>query len=409
MPSRAARNTPAASTMAHVNPVELPLPPAAGDAITVVPEGVGVVGESVPVGVAVPVGEAAAPPRVTWNVVMATRCCPEALVCVAATAFSPGGVPPGPATRTYKPSIGSPGLAYGSSLRAVAQALDPDLASVVAAVPGWSGLEPRVVPLGGGITNRNFRVDIAGQSFVVRLSGKDTELLGIDRAAEHEAAMAAATAGVAPEVVAYLPEIRALVTSFVQADPLPPEDLERREVLEQVVRSVKSIHAMASIPSTFDAFRVVREYRTVAEEHGVRAPDEYGAALAFADRIEKAFDRAPMPPRPCHNDLLNANFLVKEGRVLIVDYEYAGLGDLFFDLGNLSINNGISEDAQMLLLELYFGRVTPAHVARLKLMRVMSDFREAMWGVVQQGLSTLDFDYVDSAGRHLARCLESAR
>src|SRR5437867_12899762 len=77
-----------------------------------------------------------------------------------------------PAMRTSKPSVGSPGLAYESSLRAVAQALDPDLASVVAAVPGWSRLKPEVVPLGGGITNRNFRVDIAGQSFVLRLSGK---------------------------------------------------------------------------------------------------------------------------------------------------------------------------------------------------------------------------------------------
>jgi thiamine kinase-like enzyme len=105
---------------------------------------------------------------------------------------------------------------------------------------------------------------------------------------------------------------------------------------------------------------------------------------------------------------LNANFLVKDGQVLIVDYEYAGMGDLFFDLGNLSINNGISEDAQMLLLELYFDRVTPTLVARLRLMRIMSDFREAMWGVVQQSLSTLDFDYVDYAERHFARCLESA-
>ena len=290
----------------------------------------------------------------------------------------------------------------------MAQALDPDLASVVAAVPAWSGLAPEVVPLRGGITNRNFRVDIAGQSFVVRLSGKDTELLGIDRAAEHLAAKAAADAGVAPEVVEFLPELRALVTRFVEADPLPPEDLERREVLERVVRSVKSIHAMGCIPSTFDAFRVVREYRTLAEEHGVGVPDEYVSALTFADRVERAFGRAPIPPRPCHNDLLNANFLVKEGRVLIVDYEYAGMGDLFFDLGNLSINNGISQDAQTLLLELYFGRVTQAHVARLKLMRVMSDFREAMWGVVQQGLSTLDFDYVDYASRHFARCLQSA-
>jgi thiamine kinase-like enzyme len=290
----------------------------------------------------------------------------------------------------------------------VAQALDPDLASVVAAVPAWSGLASEVAPLGGGITNKNFRLDIAGQSFVVRLFGKDTEFLGIDRVAEHQAATSAAGAGVAPEVVEYLPELRALVTRFVDADPLPPEDLERREVLEQVVRSVKAIHAMESITTTFDAFGVVRDYRAVAEEHGVRVPDEYGPVLALADRIERAFGRAPIPPRPCHNDLLNANFLVKDGRVLIVDYEYAGMGDLFFDLGNLSINNGISEDAQMLLLELYFGRVTAAHVARLKLMRVMSDFREAMWGVVQQGLSILDFDYVDYAGRHFTRCLESA-
>jgi len=290
----------------------------------------------------------------------------------------------------------------------VGGALDPDLAAVVAAVPAWAGAEPVVSPLEGGITNRNFRVDVRGESFVVRLSGRDTELLGIDRAAEHRAATAAAEAGVAPDVFGFLPELGALVTRFVQADPLPTADLERPEVLAQVVASVKAIHGMRAIPSRFDAFHVVREYRTVAEEHGVAIPPAYDAALGFAERIERAFGRAPVPVRPCHNDLLNANFLVKEGRVLIVDYEYAGMGDLFFDLGNFSINNGISKDAQINLLQLYFGGVTPAHEARLNLMRIMSDFREAMWGVVQQGLSTLDFDYVDYANRHFARCLESA-
>jgi thiamine kinase-like enzyme len=93
---------------------------------------------------------------------------------------------------------------------------------------------------------------------------------------------------------------------------------------------------------------------------------------------------------------------------VIVDYEYAGMGDPFFDLGNFSINNGISEQAQERLLELYFGAARATGRARLKLMRIMSDFREAMWGVVQQGISTLDFDYVGYADRHFARCLESA-
>ena len=73
------------------------------------------------------------------------------------------------------------------------------------------------------------------------------------------------------------------------------------------------------------------------------------------------------------------------------------MGDLFFDLGNLSINNGLSEGAQELLLDRYFDDVRDAHRARLQLMRIMSDFREAMWGVVQQAISTLDFDYVDYA------------
>jgi thiamine kinase-like enzyme len=286
--------------------------------------------------------------------------------------------------------------------------LEPDLAAVVAAMPAWEGRDIRAEVLGGGITNRNFRVDVGDETFVVRLSGKDTELLGIDRDAERLATKAAHEAGVAPEVVAFLPDHRALVTRFVEAKPLPPEDLERQEVLAAVVESIRAIHRMKPVPSTFDAFGVVRDYRDTAEMHGVRAPAAYREALEVADRIAVAFGERPMPQRPCHNDLLNANFLVRDGRVVIVDYEYAGMGDLFFDLGNLSINNGISEDAQERLLELYFGVVRPASRARLKLMRIMSDFREAMWGVVQQAISTLDFDYVDYANRHFARCLQSA-
>jgi hypothetical protein len=109
MPIRAVTNAPAAATMARVNPVELPPPPVAGGTITVVAGGADVVGEAVtvgvgePVGVAVLVGEAVAPPSVTWNVAMASRRSPEALVWVAATAFSPGGIPPGTVTLWAKP------------------------------------------------------------------------------------------------------------------------------------------------------------------------------------------------------------------------------------------------------------------------------------------------------------------
>jgi thiamine kinase-like enzyme len=285
---------------------------------------------------------------------------------------------------------------------------DPAVAAVIEAVPAWAGRTVLITPIAAGITNRNFRVDVDREAFVVRIPGRDTELLGIDRHAERRATQAAFEAGVAPEVVAYVAELEALVTRFVEADPLPPEDLEDPATMATVVASVRAIHGMAEIPSTFDVFSVVREYRTVAQAHGVSVSSAYHEVLAFADRIAESFSRHPLTPCPCHDDLLNANFLRTPDRVVIVDYEYAGMGDRFFDLGNLAVNNGISEDAQASLLECYFGRATAANRARLSLMRIMSDFREAMWGVVQQGISTLEFDYVDYADRHFRRCLESA-
>ncbi|MGH2596056.1 MAG: phosphotransferase [Actinomycetota bacterium] len=285
---------------------------------------------------------------------------------------------------------------------------DPALAAVIAAIPEWEELEPDVTLITIGITNRNFKVEIGGEWFVVRLSGKDTDLLGIDREAENAAASAAAAAGVAPEVFAYLPGHGALITRFVQGGSIPEEDLQREEVLGAVVRSVKAIHACPPIPSTFPVFRIVEEYREIAADRGVASPAAFEEVHAKAGDIEAAFSKQPLADHPCHNDLLNANFLLDGDHVWIVDYEYGGMGDPFFDLGNLSINNGLSADAQEMLLRQYFGDVADAHRARLQLMRIMSDFREAMWGVVQQAISTLDFDYVDYAGRHFARCLANA-
>jgi thiamine kinase-like enzyme len=271
----------------------------------------------------------------------------------------------------------------------------------------WPGRAPEVAPLQGGITNRNYLVTVSDERFVLRLAGQDTHLLGIDRAAERAAAEAAAAAGVGPEVVAAVPELGCLVTRFVEGAAIPIEDLRRDDVLGPVVRSVRAIHEIPSLPSTFPVFRIVEGYARLARERGVRVPDARSQAAAAAARIEAAFAASPVPPTACHNDLLNANLIREGDHVWIVDYEYAGVGDPFFDLGNLSINNDLDDGAQEALLRAYLGTVTDHHRARLGLMRIVSDYREAMWGVVQQAISTLDFDYVDYAERHFARMLGS--
>ena len=109
------------------------------------------------------------------------------------------------------------------------------------------------------------------------------------------------------------------------------------------------------------------------------------------------------PLCPCHNDLLAGN-LIDDGTVVhIIDWEYGGMGDRFFDLGNLAVNNDFDDEHERALLMLYFGQVRPDHLRRLRLMRLASDMREAMWGFLQSAISTLDVDYLAYGRKHLER------
>jgi thiamine kinase-like enzyme len=264
-------------------------------------------------------------------------------------------------------------------------------------------------PLDGGITNRNYRIALGGRDYVVRVTTPDTVFLGIDRAAEHAAALSAARLGVGPEVAAFLPAQESLVTHFIPGRPIPPEDLRDADTLAAVARAVRTFHDGPPIPGTFSPFRVVRDYARTAEARGVPVPRDFTAASRIAGEIEAALQGEEHRPVPCHNDLLNANFIHDGIRARIVDWEYAGMGDRYFDLGNLSINNDLRESDDSLLLEHYFGGPCPdRRLACLRLMRIMSDFREAMWGVVQIAISKLEFDYAAYAAKHFTRLQESA-
>ena len=280
--------------------------------------------------------------------------------------------------------------------------------AIARTVPGWETADLAIEPLEGGITNRNFVVTHAEERFVLRVPGKDTELLGIDRANEARAAGLAAEAGVGPPVIAFLPASGCFVARFVEGAHIPVEDLRREDVLGSVVRSLRAFHACPPVPSSFNVFRVAEAYAATAEARGVMPPAAYAEAHALADRVEAAFDVNPAPLTTCHNDLLNANFLRDGDHTWVVDYEYAGMGDPFFDLGNLAVNNDLDDPAGELLLRLTHGEVRDRHRARLALMRVMSDYREAMWGVVQQAISELDEDFEAYARKHFDRLLANA-
>ena len=282
----------------------------------------------------------------------------------------------------------------------IVQTLSPEL--------GEPEGEPRA--LEGGITNRNYLVTLGGNRYVIRVPGKDTSLLGIDRSAERKANENAAAIGVAPRVVAQLDEPPCLVTEFVECREMTAEDLRVPETMSTVIGELRKVHDSGTeLPTSFDSFRVVEDYRETAASRGGEIPTAYEEAHEQAGRIESALSGPEHDPVPCHNDLLAGNFLRGAERIWIVDWEYAGMGDRYFDLANFAINNELEVSQHPELLADYFAEeATARRLATLRLMQFMSDFREAMWGVVQTVASDLDFDFKDYAATHFERMRKTA-
>lgn len=264
--------------------------------------------------------------------------------------------------------------------------------------------EPR--ELDGGITNRNFRVAFGDDEYVVRRPGKDTELLGIDRSGERLANEAAAALGIAPAVAVALDDC--LVTRFVSCSSVGAGELA--EGVEELARALRAFHdSGVQLPSRFDVPRLLDDYAATVRARGGVVPSEYGEAVLVAKRIRDALPLVHL--RPCHNDLLAGNVIraSADGRLMLVDWEYAGMGDPRFDLGNLSVNSEFDEATDERLLRAYYGEPpSDAQWGALRLMRVLSDAREGAWGVVQTELSELDFDFAGYAREHFQRLLVTA-
>lgn len=265
------------------------------------------------------------------------------------------------------------------------------------------------LPLAGGITNRNYRARFGGTEVVIRTPGKETGLLGIDREAERAANECAARVGVAPPVLAALADPPCLVTEFVPGHELTPADLREPAALAEVAAALRAVHGCgAGVGVDFSAFRIVETYAERATARGAAVPSNYADAHAVAERIEAVLGDGAATVL-CHNDLLAANFLGSATGIRLIDWEYAGMGDRYFDLGNFAVNNGLDAAEEEAFLTAYLQQRPSVHrLAHLRLMRFMSDFREAMWAVLQGSLSDLDFDFGAYARTHFDRLAAAA-
>ena len=264
---------------------------------------------------------------------------------------------------------------------------------VIARIPDWHGRDVHVHPLAGGLTNTNYRVEVAGTPYVMRIPGQSTELLSVNRRHEYHNTLAAAETGVGARIVHYLPDIPVMVLEFIPGPTLTSARLREPEQIVRIAASVRQLHAGRPFINTFNMFRTMDFYLDIVQRQGMRIPDGYLEYVPIAQRIEAALSARPLPLVPCNNDLLAENF-IDDGKILrLVDYEYSGNNDPCFELGNICNENDFTSDQFEQLCAAYFGQASAGMVARMWLYYCMSNIGWVLWGSIQNSISALDFDF----------------
>ena len=254
--------------------------------------------------------------------------------------------------------------------------------------------QPRTAEvLAGGLTNVNLKVSYPGGTMVVRIAQPGSELLAIDRAAEHLNSRAAAQAGVGAPVLDYIADPGLLVVGFIDGRTFTDQDLLAGGHLPRVATACRQLHGGPRFVNDFDMFQIQRGYLDIVTRQGFRLPDRYLELMPAVARIEKAFQARRVATVPCNNDLLAGNFIDDGSKIWLIDYEYSGNNDPCFELGNIWSEANLSLEQLEELMEAYDGRLLRHRVARARLWGLMSKYGWTLWGSIQASVSSIDFDF----------------
>ena len=281
--------------------------------------------------------------------------------------------------------------------------MTPTIEQVIAAIPAWAGRAVDAEAIAAGLTNANWKVTVDGTPHFVRIPGAATDLLAVDRVNERHNTRAAATAGVGPPVLHELPEWDVFVLAWVDARTMSIETLGAPGIPARVAEALRQLHAGPRFRDDFDMFRTTERYLRVVDERSILIPNGYRDRLDRLPRIEAALGVHPLPTVPCHNDLLAENYLDDGQRLWLVDYEYSGNNDPTFELGNTCQEQGWEEARIRELCAAYFGEVTDALLARMRLQMIMSDVGWTLWAAIQAAISTIEYDFFGWAEERWAR------
>ena len=261
-----------------------------------------------------------------------------------------------------------------------------ELLRTLAAIPQFVGtsLDRPMIERIGGLTNRNYKITVGREDYVLRLAGAGTGDY-IDRKLEEHNARVAAAAGVNAELLHFDPGDGTMLCRYVDAVTMSPESFLDLARVERAAHALRRMHECRTpFANRFDVFAQIDEYLALLRRNRARIPEGYNRLQAEAESARAALAAHPPPLAPCHNDPLAENFLDTGERMVIVDWEYAGMNDPMWDLGDLAVEAGFTAAQEDALLAAYFDGAAPAAaVGRMVICKGLCDLVWTLWGLIQ--------------------------
>jgi thiamine kinase-like enzyme len=274
---------------------------------------------------------------------------------------------------------------------------------IIDRIEAWRGTPVSIRPLTNGLTNSNYRVDVNGQAFVVRIPGASTDLLAIDRASELHSARVAAGLGIGPAVLHHFPDSGATVIEFLHGRPMTNQTLSEPGMPARIAATLRTLHGGPPFLRDFDMLALAEGYRAVIERRAFPEPHGYRERRSAIREIGESLGTHPLGRVPCHNDLLADNYIEQGDRLRLVDWEYSGNGDPAFELGNTCRELDYDDARLRELCQAYFGRAPESLVARVHLHMIVSDVGWTLWAAIQTAISRIAFDFAAYGAARWAR------
>ncbi|MDH3377580.1 MAG: choline kinase family protein [Gammaproteobacteria bacterium] len=281
---------------------------------------------------------------------------------------------------------------------------------------GGGNVDPESLPIEpiAGMTNRNYLVTIGDKKYVVRIPGHGTEEY-VDRVADEQAARITAHIGVGAPLPFYDVKAGIQITEFIHGsiDMRTPGVLDDPEALRRAARAFHKLHTSGKkFLNLFDEKNVAQEYIELLRQKDARLPDGYEKIQEEAEAIRKVLAETCKELVPCHNDPAPENLVDTGERVYILDWEFSGNNDAFWDLGDFSVESGLTDEQDYIFLEAYCGRKpTEAEIGRMVLQKALVFLLWTLWGILQEANKNprpaYEFaSYWDYAMDRFTRCQE---